>query len=194
MTTVRIFLGSVDALAPCPGATGAGDTTRGAARLPGSLSATGSSCFDTIRSLSAFAKRSCATLLDCGSPALAGTIFEEHPPFTNNPGAAAFIKVFNERAAKAGLTDTSVDTQAAASYTAWQVLEAAVTATKSLDDKVLADWLRTHKVDTIQGRIRFDGPSNYGDDLMRVKQVQNGKWVVVWPKDAAAPGAKLIVR
>jgi branched-chain amino acid transport system substrate-binding protein len=129
-----------------------------------------------------------------GDLALAGTIFEEHPPFTNNPGAAAFIKVFNERAAKAGLTDTSVDTQAAASYTAWQVLEAAVTATKSLDDKVLADWLRKNRVDTIQGKIRFDGPSNYGDDLMRVKQVQNGRWVVVWPKEAAAPGAKLIVR
>ena len=35
--------------------------------------------------------------------ALAATIFEEHPPFTNNPGAAEFVKVFNERAAKAGL-------------------------------------------------------------------------------------------
>ena len=34
---------------------------------------------------------------------------------------------------------TSVETQAAASYTAWQMLEAAVTATNSLDDKVLAD-------------------------------------------------------
>ena len=28
---------------------------------------------------------------------------------------------------------------------------------------------------------------------MRVKQVQNGRWVVVWPKEVAAPGAKLIV-
>jgi hypothetical protein len=26
---------------------------------------------------------------------------------------------------------------------------------------------------------------------MRVKQVQNGKWVVVWPKAVAAPGATL---
>jgi branched-chain amino acid transport system substrate-binding protein len=26
---------------------------------------------------------------------------------------------------------------------------------------------------------------------MAVKQVQNGKWVVVWPKDKAAPGATL---
>jgi branched-chain amino acid transport system substrate-binding protein len=125
--------------------------------------------------------------------ALAGTIFEEHPPFTSNPQAEAFIKVFNERAAKAGLPDTAVDTQAAASYSAWQVLEAAVTATKSLDDKVLANWLKKNKVGTIHGVLRFDGPNNYGDDLMRVKQVQNGRWVVVWPKDVAAPGAKLIV-
>jgi len=125
--------------------------------------------------------------------ALAATIFEEHPPFTNNPGAAEFVKVFNERAAKAGLPDTSVETQAAASFTAWQILEAAVTATKSLDDKVLSQWLRTHTVDTIQGKLRFDGPSNYGDDLMRVKQVQGGKWVTVWPAEAAAPGAKLLV-
>jgi ABC-type branched-subunit amino acid transport system substrate-binding protein len=124
--------------------------------------------------------------------ALAATIFEEHPPFTNNPGAAAFVKTFNERAAKAGLPYTSVETQAAASYTAWQVLEAAVTATKSLDDKVLAEWLRKNRVDTIQGKLRFDGPSNYGDDLMRVKQVQNGKWVVVWPRSVAAPGAAIV--
>ena len=51
--------------------------------------------------------------------------------------------------------------------------------------------LKKNKVDTIQGRLRFDGPNNYGDDLMDVKQVQNGKWVVVWPKDKAAPGATL---
>jgi ABC-type branched-subunit amino acid transport system substrate-binding protein len=129
-----------------------------------------------------------------GNLALAGTIFEEHPPFTSNPNAAAFIKVFNERAAKAGLPDTAVDTQAAASYSAWQVLEAAITATKSLDDKVLAAWLKKNRVGTIQGTLRFDGPNNYGDDLMRVKQVQNGRWVVVWPKEVAAPGARLQLR
>jgi ABC-type branched-subunit amino acid transport system substrate-binding protein len=123
--------------------------------------------------------------------ALAGTIFEEHAPFISNPGAAAFVKTYNERAAKAGFPYTGVETQAAASFTAWQILEAAVTATKSLDDKVLADWLRKNRVDTIQGKLRFDGPSNYGDDLMRVKQVQNGRWVVVWPKAYAAPGVTL---
>jgi len=29
---------------------------------------------------------------------------------------------------------------------------------------------------------------------MRVKQVQDGKWVTVWPKEWAAPGAKLLAQ
>jgi branched-chain amino acid transport system substrate-binding protein len=106
--------------------------------------------------------------------------------------AAEFVKLFRERATKAGLPYTAVDVQAAASYTAWQLLEAAVTATKGLDDKALAQWLKTNRVDTITGKLRFDGPNNYGDDLSKVKQVQDGKWVVVWPKEFAAPGAQLI--
>lgn len=123
--------------------------------------------------------------------ALAASLFEQHPPFTDNPVAAEFVKEFNARAAKAGLPDTSVETQAAASFTAWQMLDAAVTATQSLDDQKIAQWLKTHHVDTIQGSLRFDGPNNYGDDLMKVKQVQDGKWVTVWPKQWAAPGATL---
>ncbi len=93
--------------------------------------------------------------------------------------------------AKAGLPDTSVDTQAAASFSAWQIIEATVTANKSLDDKKLADWLRANRVKTIQGTLRFNGPGNFGDDLSRIKQVQEGKWLVVYPHDWAAPGAKL---
>jgi branched-chain amino acid transport system substrate-binding protein len=126
-----------------------------------------------------------------GKNALSTTIFEEHPPFTDNPVAAEFVKAFRERAAKAGLPYQAVDVQAAASYTAWQLIEAAVTATKSLDDKVLAQWLKSNRVDTITGKLRFDGPNNYGDDLTKVKQVQDGKWVVVWPKEHAASGAEL---
>jgi len=128
-----------------------------------------------------------------GRNALSTTVFEEHPPFTGSPAAGEFVKLFRERAAQAGLPYQAVDVQAAASYTAWQLLEAAVTATKSLDDKVLAQWLKANRVDTIIGRVRFDGPNNYGDDLSKVKQVQDGKWVVVWPREYAAPGAQLIV-
>ena len=88
----------------------------------------------------------------------------------DNPRAAQFVKTYNERAAKANLPDTSVETQAAASFTAWQILEAGVNATKSLDDKQIAAWLKKNRVDTIQGILRFDGPTNYGDDLMRITQ------------------------
>ena len=128
-----------------------------------------------------------------GKYALSTTVFEEHPPFTANPVAAEYVKLFRERAAKAGMPYQSADTQAGSSYAAWQIMEAAVTATKSLDDKTLAQWLRANRVDTIIGKVRFDGPNNYGDDLSKIKQVQEGKWVVVWPKEFAAPGARLLV-
>ena len=85
-----------------------------------------------------------------------------------------------------------MDVQAANSFAAWQVLEAAVTATKSLDDKTLAQWLKKNGVDTVLGKLRFDGPNNYGDDLSKIKQVHDGKWVVVWPREFAAPGARLL--
>lgn len=129
-----------------------------------------------------------------GSNALAVTIFEEHPPFTNHGTAAEFVTVYNDRAAKAGLPDTHVEVQAAASFSAWQILEAGVRGANSLDDKAIAGWLRKNRVDTIQGKLRFDGPGNYGDDLMKIKQVQGGSWKVVWPESFAAPGAKLQMR
>ena len=124
--------------------------------------------------------------------ALSVTIFEEQPPFTSAPGAAEFVRLYRERATKANLADPSVETQAAASYTAWQILEAGVNATRSLDDKAIGAWLKANRVDTIQGKLRFNGAGNFGDDLMRIKQVQNGQWVVVWPKEVTSGGAKLL--
>jgi len=127
-----------------------------------------------------------------GKLALSSTVFEEHPPFMSNPSAARLVPLYRERATKANVPYAYVDTQAAGSFAAWQLLEAAVTATKSLDDKALGQWLRANRVDTIIGKLRFDGPNNYGDDLFKVKQVQDGKWVVVWPREFAAPGARLL--
>lgn len=124
--------------------------------------------------------------------ALSVTIFEEHPPFTAATGATEFIKMFKERGTAAKLPDVQVEVQAAASYTAWQVLEAGVLGTKSLDDKAIATWLKANRPDTLQGKLRFDGPGQYGDDLMRVKQIQGGTWKVVWPKQFAAPGATVL--
>lgn len=126
--------------------------------------------------------------------ALAFTTFEEHPPFTSNARAAAFVEAFHERGKKAGLADTSVDLQASIAYASWQVLEAAVNGAKSIEDKALAAWLRKNHVDTIMGRLRWEGQYNYvmGKDLYKIKQLQNGKWQVIWPREFAAPGAKLL--
>lgn len=55
--------------------------------------------------------------------ALALTIFEEHPPYTDNPVAAKFVAAFKEKAKAAGLPYTAVETQAAASFSAWQILK-----------------------------------------------------------------------
>lgn len=127
-----------------------------------------------------------------GKLALSFTQFEEHPPFTTNPKTARLVSLFRERAVKANVPYPFVDVQAANSFAAWQVLEAAVTATRSLDDKTLAQWLKKNRVDTVLGKLRFDGPNNYGDDLSKIKQVHDGKWVVVWPREFAAPGARLL--
>jgi ABC-type branched-subunit amino acid transport system substrate-binding protein len=127
-----------------------------------------------------------------GKLALSASVFEEHAPFMNNAGAARLVPLFKERATKANVPYTAIETQVGGSFAAWQVLEAAVTATKSLDDKVLGQWIRKNRVDTIIGKLRFDGPNNYGDDLFKLKQVQDGKWVVVWPREFAAPGARLL--
>lgn len=126
--------------------------------------------------------------------ALAISLFQEHPPYTSNKDAAEFVKKFHEKAQAAGLPYPFVEVQAATSYSAWQVLAAAINATKSLDDATLAKWIKTHSVDTVAGKLRWNGEFNYGDDLMKVSQLQNGKWVMVYPKEVAAPGAKLTVK
>ncbi len=124
--------------------------------------------------------------------ALAITVFEEHPPFTDNPANAELAKLYNERAVKAGLPYPRIDTQASNSFSAWQILEAAVTGAKTLDDKALIRWLKANRVTTLFGSMRFDGPHNFGEDLNKIKQIQDGRWLVVWPKEWAAPGTKLI--
>lgn len=124
--------------------------------------------------------------------ALAFSTFEEHKPYVDRPGAAHFVEVFHERAMKAGLPYAHVDNQAVGPYAGWQILDGAVTGTKSLDDKVLLAWLKQNGADTIEGKLTFNGPFNSGESQMAVKQIQDGKYVVVWPLKNAAPGTRLL--
>jgi ABC-type branched-subunit amino acid transport system substrate-binding protein len=122
------------------------------------------------------------------------TTFEAHPPFTDDPVIAQFVKIYAERSKEAGIPYPAVDLQSAIMYAAWQVLEAAVTATKSFEDKTLAAWLKKNEVKTLFGTLRWNGPQNYveGSDLYKVKQLQQGRWLVVHPNQWAAPGATIV--
>ena len=117
------------------------------------------------------------------------TWFEDHEPFTANAGAAELIKLYSERAKAASLPWPHVDYQAASEYAAWQLLEAAVKGVGRVDDKAMAAWLKGNKVDTVLGPRQFVGPFNSGSADTKLKQVQNGKWVTVWPPTFRPTGA-----
>jgi ABC-type branched-subunit amino acid transport system substrate-binding protein len=124
--------------------------------------------------------------------ALAYTSFEAHPPMTSAPGVEELTRLFEERARQAGAPYPIAENHAGISFAAWQVIEAAVNGATSLDDKAIAGWLKGNKVDTILGRLSFDGENNYGIEHNKIRQIQNGRWVVVWPKEWAAPGARIV--
>ncbi len=121
------------------------------------------------------------------------TNFDDGPPYTLDPVGGEFARAYDERAAAAGLPYPHVDSQAGNEYAGWQILAAAVNATKSIDDAKLAAWLEHNSVDTIIGKRDFSGAHHTSSsDLTQLKQVQNARWVTVWPSADATPGVKLI--
>ena len=66
-------------------------------------------------------------------------------------------------------------------------------ATESLDQETIGNWLLNNKVETIVGEMTFDpNNQNYGPDLQSIKQVQDGRWVVIYPSELAAEGAEIV--
>jgi branched-chain amino acid transport system substrate-binding protein len=120
------------------------------------------------------------------------TWFEEHEPFTKNAGAAEFIALYNQKATAAGLPWPHVDYQAAVEYAAWQILEAAAIGSGGIDDKAMAAWLKKNQVSTVVGIQTFDGKFNSGPVGTKIKQVQDGKWVAVWPPEVRPTGVKFV--
>ena len=129
-----------------------------------------------------------------GANAMATALFEDLPPMNQSKTASEFASAYRAAAAQANLPYQEPDTQPAAMYSTFQTLTSAIRETKSLDDKKIAEWLKVNSVDTLVGKIRFDGPGNFGADLTKIKQVQNAKWVVVAPKGFTTPGAAVIAK
>lgn len=122
--------------------------------------------------------------------AMSLSIFEENSTLGETPLADEFVTRF-QAAAEAEQLLTLVETQAAASMSAWQSLMAAVVATESLEQDVLRDWLAEAEFDVLAGTISFGGFNGYGTDFSRIVQIQDGERVVVWPEEYRLEGVEV---
>jgi len=111
--------------------------------------------------------------------------------------AQRIVAQFGQGAKAAKLSYPVFDSQAAASWTAWETLAAGVAGAKSTDNAKVCSWLKANPVKTtFVGTLRFNpGQNNFPPAHMAVKQVQNSRWTIVWPKNLRtarllAPGGK----
>jgi branched-chain amino acid transport system substrate-binding protein len=85
------------------------------------------------------------------------------------PGVAEMMKKYQARAAAEGV-DPLGYYMATEAYAQMQVLEQAVTATKSLDDKKIAEYIHANTFKTVLGDVSFDKSGEWAQS--RVLQVQ----------------------
>jgi branched-chain amino acid transport system substrate-binding protein len=132
-------------------------------------------------------------LLGLGEPAegvLSVSIFEPNEPLLEQygPEVREIVEEFAQRAEAAGVTYTAFETQATASWNAWEILAGAVEGAGSLDHEELCDYLLENGVETtFSGQLTFDpSVSNFWPSNQGLKQIQDGEWVMVWPEERAA--------
>ncbi|HEY8473141.1 MAG TPA: ABC transporter substrate-binding protein [Natronosporangium sp.] len=127
---------------------------------------------------------------ELGEGALSVSLFEPNEPVLAQYGdeVREIVTEFSSRAEAAGQTYTAFETQAAASWNAWEILAGAVEGAETLDQQELCDYLIENGVDTtFNGHLSFDpAVSNFWDTNVGLKQIQDGDWVMVWPPDRAA--------
>jgi branched-chain amino acid transport system substrate-binding protein len=100
-------------------------------------------------------------------------------------GAQKFSSDYLEKYKK----DPSTDAAYANISTA--ILQQAIERAGSLDREQVTQTLRTGKFDTILGPYEFDERGVNKDQLSFLAQVQDGKRIVVWPKNVAKGAPKL---
>jgi branched-chain amino acid transport system substrate-binding protein len=127
-----------------------------------------------------------------GNLVWSSTFLEPDEPFMSRPGVRKIAEAYKERATKANLPYPLIDAQAAGMVSEWQILEQGVNGAKSLEDKQIAAFLKKNVINTIYGPLKFDGLYNHGTAAQLIRQVQNKEWKVVWPREFAAPGVKLL--
>jgi branched-chain amino acid transport system substrate-binding protein len=90
----------------------------------------------------------------------------------NFPGIEAFLKKFQARAKEAGV-DPLGFYQPPFAYAAMQIIEQAITATKSVEDDKLAQHIHNHKFSTIVGEVEFDKLGEWKSPRILMVQFQN---------------------
>jgi branched-chain amino acid transport system substrate-binding protein len=99
-------------------------------------------------------------------------------PEAKYAGNAEFVAAYTKAYGHAPSED------AANSYTAGQVLAAALKAVGKVDHNALADWLHAHSVDTIVGPLKWDA-TGVPEGSLLLAQWQNGALKILAPKNAA---------
>ncbi len=122
---------------------------------------------------------------DRGNGVLSITLFEPNGKLLKKmgPKAQGIVARFAQRAAANGLNYRVFDSQATASWTAWEVLAAGVRGARSLDNDRICTNLRANGAETtFVGKLKFNPAlNNFSVARNLVKQIQNRRWVVVWP-------------
>jgi branched-chain amino acid transport system substrate-binding protein len=103
------------------------------------------------------------------------------------PGNQGFVQAYTKMFGAPPTED------AANSYTAGQVLQAAVKAVGSLDQQALANWLHNHTVSTIVGPLRWDKAGDPEGSLL-LSQWQHGTLQIVAPAPAATSTTILLTK
>jgi len=108
-------------------------------------------------------------------------------PTATYPGNQSFVQAYTKMFGSPPTED------AANSYTAGQVLQAAVKAVGSLDQKALASWLHSHAVSTIVGPLKWDKAGDPEGSLL-LSQWQHGTLQIVAPATAATSKTILLAK
>ena len=103
------------------------------------------------------------------------------------PGNQGFVQAYTKMFGAPPTED------AANSYTAGQVLQAAVKAVGSLDQQALANWLHSHTVGTIVGPLKWDKAGDPEGSLL-LSQWQHGTLQIVAPASAATSTTILLTK
>jgi branched-chain amino acid transport system substrate-binding protein len=121
-------------------------------------------------------------------------VFMPVPTMMNFPGVQDVLKKYQERAKGQGIDPFGYNF-VPYGYATAQVLASAVAATKSLDHKKLADYMRSHSFATVVGDVAFGEDGEWvkpralvsqwrgltGNDLGQL--TDPNKWVLVWPPE-----------